>query len=78
MFFKLPEVLTQKKMPVNKDCIASEKDLARWTYVAKVTIPNIQVNVDLLIGSNAPKVLEPWEVINSQGNRPYAVKTALG
>lgn len=33
--------------------------------------------MDLLIGSNAPKMLEPWEVINSQGDGPYAIRTAL-
>lgn len=32
----------------------------------------------MLIGTNAPKLLEPWEVINSQGNGPYAVRTVLG
>ena len=30
------------------------------------------------IGTNAPKVLEPWRVINSKGNGPFAVKTLLG
>ena len=25
-----------------------------------------------------PKALEPWTIINSQGNGPYAVKTSLG
>lgn len=32
----------------------------------------------MLIGTNAPKLLEPWEVINSQGNGHYAVRTVLG
>lgn len=31
-----------------------------------------------MIGTNAPKLLEPWGVINSQGNGPYAVRTVLG
>ena len=35
-------------------------------------------NVDLLIGSNAPRMLEPWEVVNSHGEGPYAIRTALG
>lgn len=34
--------------------------------------------MDLLIGVNLPKAMEPWRVINSQGNGPYAVKTLLG
>ena len=32
----------------------------------------------LLIGVNTPKAMEPWKVINTQGNGPYAVKTLLG
>ena len=49
------------------DNIVTEEDLAKWSYLAKVKIPSIKANVDLLIGSNAPKMLEPWEVVNSQG-----------
>ena len=78
LFYKLPEVLTQKKMPVNTDSIVTEGDLAKWPYLSKVRIPSIKANVDLLIGSNAPKMLEPWEVVNSHGDGPYAIRTALG
>lgn len=42
-----------------------------------MNIPNIKANVNLLIGTNAPKILEPW-VINSSGNGPYAIKTVPG
>lgn len=41
-------------------------------------IPNIKANVDLLIGTNASKMLEPWEIVNSCGIGPYAVRTVLG
>lgn len=34
--------------------------------------------MELLIGTNAPKLMEPWEIINSQGKGPYAVRTLLG
>lgn len=34
--------------------------------------------IDLLIGTDSPKVLEPWELVNSQGEGPYAMKTLLG
>lgn len=43
-----------------------------------VHIPYIEVNVDFLIGTNVPKMLEPWEVINSHGNGQYAIRTVLG
>ena len=77
-FHILPEVLTQTKMPVNVNNMVTSEELAKWPYLSKVNIPNINANVDLLIGTNAPKILEPWEVINSSRNGPYAIKTVLG
>lgn len=78
LFYELPEVLTQKKMPVSLDNIVKKEDLAKWPYLSKVKIPSLKANFGLLIGSNAPRMLEPWEVINSQGDGPYAIRTALG
>lgn len=77
-FYSLPEVLTQRKMPVTPNNIVSQEELSQWPYLSDVQIPCIESNVDMLIGTNVPKVLEPWEVVNSQGNGPYAVKTVLG
>lgn len=41
-------------------------------------MPVIDADVELLIGTNAPKVMEPWEVIHSQQDGPFAVRTRLG
>ena len=60
------------------DNIPSKQDLARWPYLQKVNIPEIDANIELLIGTNASKIMEPWEIINSQGEGPYAVKTLVG
>lgn len=77
-FYLLPEVLTQKKMPVTADNIATAADVKRWPHLSKVHIPSINANVDMLIGTNAPKLLEPWEIVNSCGDSPYAIRTVLG
>ncbi|XP_034093136.1 uncharacterized protein LOC117560379 [Gymnodraco acuticeps] len=77
-FYPLPEVLTQKQMPVTKEHIATAADVKRWNHLSKVHIPSINANVDMLIGTNAPKILEPWEIVNSCGNGPYAIRTVLG
>ncbi|XP_060799417.1 uncharacterized protein LOC132901020 [Neoarius graeffei] len=77
-FFSLPGTLTQKNMPVTSSSIPKQSDLAHWAYLGKVTIPSICSKVELLIGTNAPHLLEPWEVINSQNGGPYAVRTLLG
>lgn len=34
--------------------------------------------MELLIGTNASNLMEPWEVVNSKAGGPYAVKTLLG
>ena len=77
-FYSLPEVLTQDKMPVTTSNIVTQEELQKWPYLFDVQIPCIDADVDLLIGTNAPKVLEPWEVINSKEDGPYAIRTVLG
>lgn len=69
-FIQLPDVFTQKEMPVTRENIPTKKDLARWPYLQKVDISEIDGNIELLIGTNASKIIEPWEIINSQGEGP--------
>ncbi|KAK0144587.1 hypothetical protein N1851_017040 [Merluccius polli] len=55
-----------------------QKDLERWTYLKEIKLPQIEAEIDLFIGANVPKAMEPWEVVSSVGNGPYAVRTKLG
>ncbi len=60
-FLDLPEVHTQQTMPVTTHNIITEKDLREWPYLQKIKVPKLDAGVDLLIGTNAPKLLEqPW------------------
>ncbi len=77
-FHELPSMFTQKEMPVTVNNIIPEEELAKWTYLKDVHIPRIDSDVDLLIGTNASRLMEPWYVINSQGKGPYAVRTLIG
>ncbi|XP_076853974.1 uncharacterized protein LOC143509288 [Brachyhypopomus gauderio] len=77
-FLDLPEVFTQKAMPVSRKNILSQEDLEEWAYLKYINIPSLEADVELLIGTNAQKLMEPWEVINSQGEGPYAIRTLLG
>ncbi|XP_038137600.1 uncharacterized protein LOC119781261 [Cyprinodon tularosa] len=54
------------------------EDINQWPYLQSIKLHNIDADVDLLIGTNAPKVMEPWELINSQDDGPYAVWTRVG
>lgn len=39
---------------------------------------HINADVYLLVGTNASKMIEPWDLVNSQCDGPYAVKILLG
>lgn len=65
-------------MSVTKDNIPTQEHLKKWPYLRKVQLPQIDSDIELLIGMNAAKVMEHWQVINSQKDGPYAVRTLLG
>lgn len=77
-FIGLPEVFTQKAIPVSQENIPTEMDIKGWSYLKEVHLRPIRAEVGLLIGANVPKALEPLRVISSQGEGPYAVLTSLG
>jgi len=77
-FLDLPEVYTQRTIPVSRNNILTQQDLEGWKYLEGITVPSFEAEVELLIGTNAPKLMDPWEIINSQGEGPYAVRTQLG
>lgn len=77
-FYPLPEVLTQKRMPVSCSSLVTSQYLLKFPHLSGVYIPNIDANVELLIGTDAPRLVEPQEVIKGDGRGPYAVRTVLG
>ena len=46
--------------------------------VQGIAIQEIDCEVDLLLGNNVPKALQPTEVKGNDQNGPYVVRTALG
>ena len=77
-YVQLPKVFTHSSIPVQKENIPIQQHLQKWPYLHEVTLPRIDADVGLLIGANNPKAMEPWQIINSQDDGPYAVKTVLG
>ncbi len=78
IFCDLPNTYTQERMPVHRGNIPHQGDLRRWPYLKEVHLPYIDSEVELLIGTNVPRALEPLQVIRSEDNGPYAIKTILG
>lgn len=78
-YISLPDVYTHTDIPVSRDNVPVEKDLERWPYLLKeVRLLQIDADVEILIGTNAHAAMEPWKIIHSQDDGPYAVKTTLG
>lgn len=77
-YIKLPNVYTHPEIPAKKANIPQRKDLEKRSYLNRVFLPKLESDIGRLIGANAYKAMEPWEIINSQNNGPYAVKTVLG
>ena len=75
---ELPSVFTREKLPVAAENIATQEDIDRWPHLSGIQLPKVDANVGLLIGSDAPEVLEPKEVRSSSQGGPYATKTVLG
>jgi hypothetical protein len=78
---QLPDVYTQDKMPVSLEDAVTTSDITQWPYLHHVKLPDFRKEakeVGLLIGSNVPKASEPWEVVHSENDGPYAYRTLLG
>lgn len=56
-FIDLPDVMTQKLMPVSKRNVPQQEDINKWPYLQSIKLHSIDADVDLLIGTNAPKVM---------------------
>lgn len=77
-YCEMPKIFAQHEMPVNRSNIPRRQDLERWPHLRHVYLPQIDADVEMLIGLNVPRALEPLEVIRSVDGGPYAVKTMLG
>ncbi|XP_066929138.1 uncharacterized protein [Clytia hemisphaerica] len=78
----LPKLFSRKNLPTEPGEIPTRCSLAKYTYLkdllqyVPVNASNLQFGI--LIGVNCVRALEPLEVVNSEGNGPYAYKTRLG
>ncbi|KAK7930431.1 hypothetical protein WMY93_006826 [Mugilogobius chulae] len=77
-FMDLPKAYTQQSMPVHRVNIPMNQDLSKWPYLRHLSLPQIEAGIELLIGTNVPRAMEPLEVIRSENNGPYAIRTELG
>ena len=77
-FVSLPIVFRQKSMPVSVKQVPSQQDIDRWPYLTHIVVPELRLEVGILIRNNVPKATEPWEVVNSVGEGSCTVLSRLG
>ena len=75
---ELSNVFSRVKLPVTVDDIPVHSDVESWFYLKDINLPCIDADIELLIGGDEPKLLEPHEVLRSEEGGPYAVRTLLG
>ena len=61
-----------------KPCQLLETTSSPKRISERIKVHKLDAEVDLLIGTNAPKLLEPWKIVNSHVDGPYAIRTLFG
>eukprot|EP00794_Sanderia_malayensis_P020968 gene20968-23024_t len=76
----LPTVFTKPNLPVEAWQIPTSKDLAAWSHLKTISLPDTRINasIDVLIGNNVPAALAPTDVVTGPVGSPFATKTVLG
>ena len=63
---ELPMVYSRPSLPVSTNAIGTQEDVNRWPHLKGITVPNIEEEIGLLIGSDVPQILQPVEVRKSK------------
>lgn len=58
MYVELPKVFTHSSIPVHTGNIPKQSDIQQWPYLSEVNLPELKVDVSLLIGANCSKAME--------------------
>ena len=74
-------IYTNVDLLVDSSEIATPEKIKKWKYLQEISEEFSQSDdgkVELLVGANCPRALEPVQVIASRDGGPYAMKTVLG
>ncbi len=74
----LPAVYSRPSLPISPDAIGKEEDVHRWPHLKGLSLPEIDSEIGLLIGSDVPEALQPIEVRPSENGGPFATRTVFG
>ena len=80
-WISLPKSYGKPRIPVDPSEIPTPDSIKEWPYLKSIEseLPNTtSLKVEILIGINCLKAIEPLKIIPSQGDGPFAFKTKLG
>ena len=75
---EVSNVFSVRALPVSVDNIARQRDVDRWEHLRGIHVREMNSEIGLLIGNDAPEALQPIEVRQSENSGPYATRTVFG
>lgn len=75
---KLSKLYSKQSIPVTNAHIPTNQDIARWSHLSSIQLPDVNAEIGLLIGNNEPDVYSPLEVVTGPCGSPHATRTLLG
>ena len=79
-WIELLSAYSKQFLPVEREEIATPNKINKWDYLKSISreITQQDIEIEMLIGANYMKALEPLEIISSRNDGPYAHRTKLG
>ena len=77
-YIHLDRVWTVNNLPVSKRSIPCTEDICDWPHLQGISLPKLDKEVPILIGSNVPEAHLVFEERRGHGKQPCAARTLLG
>jgi hypothetical protein len=75
---KIPKVYKKDRMPVTRDHVPTQDDISKWQHLKEIKLPEINAEVEPLIGNAVADAYTPLKVVTGPRGTPYATHTLLG
>lgn len=77
--YQINSVRTLTKVNIGLSCLATPQEISQWSHLKDIPIPEINSrDVHLIIGQDAPRLLQADECRVGGDDEPYATRTVLG
>ena len=73
----LPDLYTKDHIPVSRNHIHTQEDIAKWPHMNGVVLPQIDADIGIMIGNNVPDIYTPLQLKTGPCGSPHAAKPGL-